>query len=177
MGFYRPPVRSVSGGIVIGEDPQGDSGIVVGASTAQLQVDGQTRIDSRLDSVKITSGGTFQVDSPAGVSLIVSSDGRTTFSLPVRTVSASDSPVLVSTADAMILVDSSQGPVTVRLPNAGSVGDGRVFAIKDKGDGASNTVKIEASGSGKIDDESELLADDNFSGAIVVSGGGDYWIV
>tara|TARA_Y100000593_G_scaffold31992_1_gene63040 strand:- start:5180 stop:5716 length:537 start_codon:yes stop_codon:yes gene_type:complete len=176
-GFYRPPIRATAGGVVIGDDPEGDSGVVVGASVAQLQVDGQTKIDTRLDSVKIVSGGTFSVDSPVGVSFIIDSSGRTTFSLPVKTVDAAASPAIISSSDAFVLVDSSQGPVTIRLPNAGSIGDGRVFAIKDKGTGASNTVTIEASGGSKVDAANTLLADDDFSAAVLVTGSGDYWIV
>jgi len=175
-GFYRPPVRVQSGGTVSGEDPEGDSGLVIAPSASKLQVDGNTRLDARLDSVKIVSGGVFQVESPIGVSFTVDSSGRTTFSLPVKTATAASSPVMVSTADAVVLVDSTDGPVTVRLPDAGSIGDGRVFAVKNTASGATNAVTIEAINS-QLDGAATVLADDDFSAAIVVSGNGAYWIV
>jgi len=66
--------------------------------------------------------------------------------------------------------------VTVTLPNAGSVGDGRVFLVKDEGLGTGNTVTIQASGS-DVDSADVLLADDDFAGAVVVSAFGGYWVV
>ena len=176
MGFYRPPIR-FSTGTVTGSDPEGDSGVAVEASATKIIVDGQTRIDSRLDSVKITSGGVFSVDSPVGVSFIIDSSGRATFSMPVRTVSTADSPISVNSTDSMIIVDTGEGPVTVRLPNAGSIGDGRVFGIKDRGDGLTNPITVEAVGGSLIDNQGSLEADDNYSGVVVVSGGGNYWIM
>ena len=172
-GFYRPPVRVSAGGQVSGADPEGDSGVVVGASSAALQVDGLTKLDARVDSVTIDSGGVFQVLTPSGIGLNITSDSRATVKVPTRRISTSSS---ISTSDTFVLVDTSAGPVTVTLPNAGSVGDGRVFLVKDEGLGTGNTVTIQASGS-DVDSADVLLADDDFAGAVVVSAFGGYWVV
>lgn len=176
MGFYRPPVRQLAGGSVSGTDPEGDSGVVVAASTTQLQVDGQTKIDSRLDSVTINSGGTFQVLSPSGLAFNIDSAGRSTVSVPTKQITASESPFNVSSQDTFILVDSTNGPVTLTLPNAGSIGDGRVYVVKDAGTGTGNSVTISTSG-GDVDSNPTLIADDDFAGAVLVSAFGNYWIV
>ena len=172
-GFYRPPVRVGAGGQVSGSDPEGDSGVVVAPSTTKITVDGQDRLDARVDSVTIDSGGLFQVLTPSGIGFTVGSDSRAVAKVPTRRIDTSSN---ISTSDTFVLVDSSVGPITVTLPNAGSVGDGRVFIVKDEGLGTGNTVTIQASG-GSVDSAAVLLADDDFAGAVVVSAFGGYWVV
>ena len=91
-------------------------------------------------------------------------------------ITASESPFIVSSQDTFILVDSTNGPVSLTLPNAGSIGDGRVYVVKDAGTGTGNSVTISASG-GSVDSNPTLIADDDFAGAVLVSAFGNYWIV
>ena len=67
-------------------------------------------------------------------------------------------------ADYYIGVDSTNGPVSVRLPNASNLENGQTYVVKDEGGAANNNnITILASGSQTIDGQNSVVLKSPFA--------------
>ena len=67
-------------------------------------------------------------------------------------------------ADYYIGVDSTNGPVSVRLPNASNLENGQTYVVKDEGGVAhNNNITILASGSQTIDGQNSVVLESPFA--------------
>tara|TARA_Y100000593_G_C4286852_1_gene325962 strand:+ start:1007 stop:1477 length:471 start_codon:yes stop_codon:yes gene_type:complete len=80
----------------------------------------------------------------------------------------------IGTDEAVILVDTSSGVVTLNLPAASS-NDGRILFIKDeKGTAATNKITVDPNSSETIDGKTTLDIQINY-GAVVIACDGSNW--
>ena len=76
---------------------------------------------------------------------------------------------IISTATASITdyyigADSTNGPISIRLPNAATLSDGQTYVVKDESGAAStNNVTILASGSQTIDGQNSVVLESPFA--------------
>ena len=148
-GSYRPPNRStaLAEGIQ-GTDPDGDSGLTIADGEVGIRTDGAEQLTA--------------------------TDEGVTMRVPIRSVSASDSPVSVDLDDFFILVDASAGAVEINLPSAVTAARRR-YIIKDKGNASSNSVTVSAT-AGNVDGFDEVAISNSFSAINFVSDGSDFWV-
>ena len=160
----------VTGGDLIGTDPEADTKVQLGSSQAQVVVDSNVRVDARADSVELTTG--------VGQGLKVDSAGAALFASPLRSVTHADSPVTVSAAtDAVIVVDTQGGAVTLNLPDPATVNAGRFFEFIDQGSAGSNSVTVaDSTSGGKINGANSQTIDQD-RGAFKVYCTGTQWLI
>ena len=161
---------TVSGGDLIGTDPQADTKVTLGSSQAQVVVDNSVRVDAQASSVELTVG--------TGQGLKVDSAGRALFAVPLRAVSHSDSPVAVNAlTDYVITIDSSGGTVTLNMPDPSTVEAGRRFEFIDKGSAGTNAITIaDATSTQKINGQNSQTLDQD-RGAFAVYSDGSAWLI
>jgi hypothetical protein len=81
----------------------------------------------------------------------------------------------ITAADHFIGVNTTGGSVTVTLPAPSSVGEGKIYIIKDEGGvAATNNIIVNTAGSAKIDSLSAVSLVSNY-GAINVYCNGSHW--
>lgn len=121
----------------------------------------------------------FNLTSPQGTITITSSAGLVTFDVSdildaYRRITVADSPYTVLSTDYFISVDSSGGPVTVRLPNSPTPRD--TWVIKDAlGTAETNAITITTVGGVvTIDGATSIQFADNFQANDVVFNGTGY---
>lgn len=69
-----------------------------------------------------------------------------------------------SIADYYIGTDSTNGPISIRLPSAATLSDGQAYVIKDEtGAASTNNVTILASGSQTIDGQNSVVLESPFA--------------
>ena len=92
----------------------------------------------------------------------------------VKSLTASDSPYTITTAEDVILVDTSTSGITVRLPTKSA---GRRVTVKDKsGNAATNNVTVEPSGAGEtIDGQATFSLNINLAAVSFVSDGSNWF--
>ena len=92
----------------------------------------------------------------------------------VKSLTASDSPYTITTAEDVILVDTSTSGITVKLPTKAA---GRRVTVKDKsGNAATNNVTISPTGAGEtIDGNANLVLNINLAAVSFVSDGSNWF--
>lgn len=89
-----------------------------------------------------------------------------------------DTPYSITTADEVVLVDSSGGAVTVNLPTAASIAS-KVIIIKDNGGAAfTNNITIGRTGGENIDNvAADWILNANDAAIEILSFGGNFLIL
>lgn len=118
--------------------------------------------------------GEIPSDSAQTTTQTITTTALNNLILPLRIVTSTASPLLVTDTDGIIQVDTTGGNVDVSLPDVATIPVGRCFTIR-KVDLSSNVVKIDAVGSALV----ELLTAielKNIGGATLYSDGTNYHI-
>ncbi len=74
--------------------------------------------------------------------------------------------------DCVVLVNASNAPVTISLPQ--SLGNGQIYRVK-KIDDTDNVVTVEALDPDVIDDSSSVALVDQFAGVTVIDAAPNFW--
>jgi hypothetical protein len=91
-----------------------------------------------------------------------------------KTLVAGDSPYDILLSEVIVGVDTGAGAVTVNLPLANSVPEGKTVIIQDEGNNAgTNAITIAASGTDTLVGVASIAADDGRASAY--SNGVDTW--
>lgn len=92
----------------------------------------------------------------------------------VRTITGTGSQNVIASDDLILCSGTLTATVTLNLPDANLVGDGRVFTIRDIGDAGANTLYMDGYGSQQID--GGLTAEITTSqGSISILASGGHW--
>ena len=91
---------------------------------------------------------------------------------------AISSPMTASATNYYIGIDTSLGPIAVRLPNASALSDGQTYVMKDEG-GVSNTnnITILASGSQTIDGQNTIVLESPYASIQLYCNGADKFYI
>ena len=81
-------------------------------------------------------------------------------------------------ADYYIGTDSTNGPISVRLPNAATLENGQTYVVKDEaGVAGSNNVTILASGSQTIDGQNSIVLESPFASVQLYCNGANKYFI
>jgi hypothetical protein len=159
-GATSGPILKVSGGSAVVNLTA--TGCVFGTNTIQ-SVSGST--------IQFTNSGST-VGAHAGLAGTFSQSETGDYT--VKSISSADSPYVCSPDDDTVLVDSSSGTVTIKLP---AVLAGKRVTVKDSGGSSStNNITVQASGGETIDATSSFTFDINRSAASFVSDGSNWFV-
>ena len=93
----------------------------------------------------------------------------------IVSITSADSPYNLPTSETALLVDSTAGLVTVNLPTP-SLATGVLYYVKNTAGADVNRVRVLVS-TGRIDDETYIDLDNDFSAVTLVSDGTNYYII
>jgi hypothetical protein len=93
----------------------------------------------------------------------------------IVSITSADSPYNLPASETALLVDSTSGLVSVNLP-APSLSTGVMYYIKNTAGADVNRVRVLVS-TGRIDDETYIDLDNEFSAVTLVSDGTNYYII
>lgn len=90
----------------------------------------------------------------------------------------STTSITASTSDFYIGLNSTNSPLSVRLPSADLLNDGQAYVLKDEG-GAANTnnITIEASGSNTIDGKNSIVLESPYASVQLYCNGADKYYI
>lgn len=117
-----------------------------------------------------SAGTPIQITS--GAAVIGTVGGYTTVQTSINlTIDAADETILVS-------CDTTSNPITITLPLANTVSEGRFYIIKDTdGYSANNNITLAPNGSNTIDlSTNDQIIQNNFGALCVVSDGSSNWL-
>ncbi len=151
----------------------GIDGVNVG-NTAQIVTLGTGGTANQLGSAVITAG-TGIVVTPTANTITINATASPGF-LGFTAIDNTDSPYTVLSDDEYISANSTAGTITVRLPNAPTVG--RIFTIKDAaGTSATNNITITTVGGAVlIDGATSFVMNTNYESTSLLFNGAAYEI-
>lgn len=92
-----------------------------------------------------------------------------------KSITASSYTILVS--DDLIACNHSS-PLTITLPAASSVSEGRKYTIKDEsGNAGTNNITINRAGSDTIDGETSIIINGNYDSVVIYRGASSSWYI
>lgn len=95
---------------------------------------------------------------------------------PYKTVTLVSSNYTVTTADEILLVDTSSIAITVTIPSV-LLTSGRVLTFKDIGNAYTNNITVVTEGTEKIDGQDSIVIDFNYGSYSVVSDGTNWYVI
>ena len=94
----------------------------------------------------------------------------------VRTLTVADTPYTLTPFDGAVFFDTSGGAITAVLPTAVGIG-GRIYAVIDSGNGATNSVTVITTGGETINGEASIVIDVDYGGVMVQSDGSAWFSI
>ena len=83
----------------------------------------------------------------------------------------------ITAADHFIGVDTTSGAVTVTLPARSSIGEGKIYIIKDEGGAsATNGIKVQCADSARIDNLTSITLSSNYCAISIYFNASDWHI-
>jgi len=130
-----------------------------------------TEVSNQLGSAAITAGSGISVTTGSN-QIIITNTAPATAILTYTNVNTS--PYVVLTTDQYISVDSSGGAITIRLPNAATLG--KSFTIKDRtGSAATNNITVTTVGGAvNIDGAATFVMNSAYEAINIIGNGSTY---
>lgn len=125
-------------------------------------------------TINVLGSGNLTVTGNPGTNTLTISDNQSQVVTNYTLVTTANSPYTVTATDYYISIDSTAGPVTIRLPNAPTTY--RLFVVKDKaGTSASNNISITTVGGVvTIDGLTTYLLNEPYEAADILFNGTSY---
>ena len=83
----------------------------------------------------------------------------------------------ITAADHFIGVNTTGGPVTVTLPARSSIGEGKIYIIKDEGGAsATNSIKVQCADGARIDNLTSITLSSNYCAISIYFNASDWHI-